>query len=310
MFLRGNGTLICVCALALIVFLSCSAKQPKRQPPPKPPEVVPDLEPKARKIRDDSSALAARLKLEEVERKLKAAAEELSEVAVEHHEDVVEQRKRVDEALGLFAKVRRDYIELLKRDAEQRKKIEKLEADAKAKAWLEKVVTLGGMLCLIVLAVVVAFGPVNPWLKPWLLTGIASAGAAGIIGFFLRRYGKALIWGAVGTFIIAAVGGVLYLIFSEKTRRKLLRYVGAMGRAIHEHPDAVELARATDRNSGDGLGPLLVVRGCKVDMPKKDAETLRGWEAKETHPCPHQEPSGPVKPLSRSPRAIRSWHAA
>jgi len=267
--MRTEGILWLFIALAILVFAGCLQPTPAPvKTPPAVPIIGPDLEPNARKIRDDSAVLAAELRVEQVKTELTAAADDLSVLAVDHHIDVTEQRRQVDAALILFEKFRAEYVELTRRDARQRATIAELEDEAKDNAWLSKVVTLGGMVSVIVLAFVVWLGPVPTWIKPWLLAALAGAGAAGIIGYVLQAYAKVIIRGAIITAGLAIVGVILYVVFNEKLRKRLLSYIGAMGSTIAEQPNAVVLAKETAQKGTSGLGPILDESGCKVKIRK------------------------------------------
>lgn len=265
-FCSAVTVLIGLAALLIGLYLAsgCNERPVVIKVPPVP-TVEPDLEPGAREIESRSAELAAELRAEAVRAELKTAAETLKELAETHHVDVTEQRRQVDAALGMFEDLRTDYIALSRREAQQAGRIAALEEDAKTKAWLSKVVTLGGMLCLVVLLVVTWFGPVAKWLKPWLLTGIVGAGLAGAVGYFAQVYAAWVLWGAVVIGGLTFIGGVLYVIFNEKARDKLLGWVKAMGKTIYDHPDSARLAAATKAQATPGLSEVLDDVGCRVE---------------------------------------------
>lgn len=259
--MKGNGLILLGLALAIIVLIGCPKTPDVRKEPAPTPEVKPDLEPTARKIRDDSAALAGELRLKQLEAELKTAADNLSKLATEHHLDVTEQRRQVDAALATYGKLRMEYVALIKSTARLRAENAKLKEDAKQKAWLEKVVMIGGMLSLVVILAVVWFGPVPAWAKPSLLLGLAGAGVMGVIGYVLRTYARTIIYGAIVSAFIALVAAVVYAWKSGKARAWLEKSLYGVTRAVRDE-NAVEVARraADGDNTPDGLGDWLSER--------------------------------------------------
>lgn len=121
-----------------------------------------------------------------------------------------------------------------------------------------------GQLIILGFCLIVAGGAAAIFTRNWRYLVLSGLGVGVILlGVFLQEFAGIIFVLCIGVIVI---GFLFFTKAGSNLRTRLLRYVGAMGQAIHESPDAVKLAQATDRNAGDGLGPILEKQGLKVDI--------------------------------------------